>query len=170
MKTMKLEINATSRKAIVTIDEEASVVCSMKKEGNGTYSVILKNKVDWPTKFYNVGKLQDEDWTIETTDEECASRARGANANASTSGATKVSSSHLAVTVENIAKRFAADYDVLATMTEVTQDELAIIKAISLRLTKNDEQRRAELSIKKLQDELAAQIAKLDEIRAAHNA
>lgn len=168
MKTMKLEINATSRKAIVTIDEEASVVCSMKKEGNGTYSVILKNKVDWPTKFYNVGKLQDEDWTIETTDEECASRARGANANASTSGATK--SSHLAVTVENIAKRFAADYEVLATMTDATQDELAIVKAISLRLTKNDEQRKAELSIKKLQDELAAQIAKLDEIRAANNA
>ena len=48
MSKLVIEINGESRKAVVTKDAEASVICSLKKESNESYSVVLKGKVEWP--------------------------------------------------------------------------------------------------------------------------
>ena len=69
MSKLVIEINGESRKAVVTKDAEASVICSLKKESNESYSVVLKGKVEWPTKFYNIGRdLTDR--VIEVDEEE----------------------------------------------------------------------------------------------------
>src|SRR5574344_353565 len=128
-RTLVAQINATARKAIVIVDDNDPIVCSLKKEGNGSYSIVFKNKIDWPTNFYNIGKL-DGDKTINTTEQECIGRKSSHTAN----GTTTTSNTKPTVRVGSIVAHLRADIETLRGMKgAATSEELYILESMTNR-------------------------------------
>lgn len=157
MSKLVIEINGESRKAVVTKDAEASVICSLKKESNESYSVVLKGKVEWPTKFYNIGRdLTDR--VIEVDEEEAMRRKSGRSANSDGSSAVKST-----LSAKNVAKRLM---DAKATLVEeglVSDEEAEMLEKLIDKLVANQEQLAQKAKIEKLR----AEIAKLEAEAAA---
>ena len=144
MSKLVIEINGESRKAVVTKDAEASVICSLKKESNESYSVVLKGKVEWPTKFYNIGRdLTDR--VIEVDEEEAMRRKSGRSANSDGSSAVKST-----LSAKNVAKR-------------LSDEEAEMLEKLIDKLVANQEQLAQKAKIEKLR----AEIAKLEAEAAA---
>ena len=150
MSKLVIEINGESRKAVVTKDAEASVICSLKKESNESYSVVLKGKVEWPTKFYNIGRdLTDR--VIEVDEEEAMRRKSGRSANSDGSSAV------------NVAKRLLDVKSVLVEEGLVSDEEAEMLGNLIDKLFANQEQLAQKAKIEKLR----AEIAKLEAEAAA---
>ena len=149
-RTLVAQINATARKAIVIVDDNDPIVCSLKKEGNGSYSIVFKNKIDWPTNFYNIGKL-DGDKTINTTEQECIGRKSSHTAN----GTTTTSNTKPTVRVGSIVAHLRADIETLRGMEgAATSEELYILESMTNRLDHVISIRQIEEQITKLQEQL----------------
>ena len=149
MSKLVIEINGESRKAVVTKDEEASVICSLKKESNESYSVVLKNKVEWPTKFYNIGRdLTDR--VIEVNEEEALLRKSGRSANSDGSSAVKST-----LSAKNVAKRLLEVKSVLVEEGLVSDEEAEMLGNLIDKLFANQEQLAQKAKIEKLRAELA---------------
>lgn len=154
MSKLVIEINGESRKAVVTKDAEASVICSLKKESNESYSVVLKNKVEWPTKFYNIGRdLTDR---VIEVDEEAAIRRKAGGGN----GSSAVKST---LSAKNVAKRLLDVKSVLVDEGLVSDEEVEMLGNLIDKLFANQEQLAQKAKIEKLR----AEIAKLEAEAAA---
>lgn len=160
MSKLVIEINGESRKAVVTKDTEASVICSLKKESNESYSVVLKGKVEWPTKFYNIGRdLTDR--VIEVDEEEAMRRKSGRSANSD--GSSAVKSTLSALSAKNVAKRLLDVKSVLVEEGLVSDEEAEMLGNLIDKLFANQEQLAQKAKIEKLR----AEIAKLEAEAAA---
>ena len=145
MKTMTIQVNTTTRKAVVEVDGGAPVVCSLKKEGNETYSVVLKDKVEWPTKYYNIGAL-GEDRVITTNDVDCKARK--------TTRKELTDNNPHKIRVASISRRLMEDSEVLRTIEGVTEDEVYFLVNLAARLEQTAAQARIKDQIEKLKAEL----------------
>lgn len=149
MSKLVIEINGESRKAVVTKDEGAPVTCSLKKESNESYSVVLKGKVEWPTKFYNIGRdLTDR--VIEVSEEDAMRRKAGRSANPDGSSAVKST-----LSAKNVAKRLMDAKSVLVEEGLVTDEEAAMLGDLIDKLVANQEQLAQKAKIEKLRAEIA---------------
>ena len=145
MSKLVIEINGESRKAVVTKDAEASVICSLKKESNESYSVVLKGKVEWPTKYYNIGAL-GEDRVITTNDVDCKARK--------TTRKELTDNNPHKIRVASISRRLMEDSEVLRTIEGVTEEEVYFIVSLAARLEQTAAQARIKDQIEKLKAEL----------------
>lgn len=154
MSKLVIEINGESRKAVVTKDEGAPVTCSLKKESNESYSVVLKGKVEWPTKFYNIGRdLTDR--VIEVSEEDAMRRKAGRS-----DGSSAVKST---LSAKNVAKRLMDAKSVLVEEGLVSDEEAEMLGNLIDKLVANQEQLAQKAKIEKLR----AEIAKLEAEAAA---
>lgn len=140
-KHLRIVVVAETRKAAVYVDDaEQPITCSLKKEGNGTYSVVLKNKVEWPQSFINVGKVE-EDFVIEKDIDDVKTNKPATSENKTTKAANPV-------------KVLQAAYEVLKESKKCSEKELEALGKIFRRVVN-------AVQI----DEIEKQIAALEEQR-----
>lgn len=147
---MKLvaQINAETRKATVSIDGGAPVVCSLKKEGNGTYSIVLKGKVEWPNSYMNIGNLESREVVVDS--ESLKQRTKSTE---SKSNAPKT------LIVGNISSRLERDIEVLKNLELFESDEeREIFEKVYKRAKYRDE-------IKATDDKIAALTAQIEALK-----
>lgn len=61
-----ITINATDRRASVSINDAEPVICPLVKESSGKFSVNIK-KLGYPKSFLNIGNLEDKVITVDET-------------------------------------------------------------------------------------------------------
>ena len=146
-------INAEAKKANVSIDGAPAVICPIRKESSGHYTITLTGHVaDWPRKYLSIGK-ELEDKVIEKDSGDYTEPRHSAGlATGIITGGNKLSARLKRVVTE------------LAGCEDVTDEEAQavaeVLNPIIARLETAEEDKKIDAQIAAIEAQLAALRAK----------
>lgn len=141
-------INAASKKAYVSVDGAPEIVCPIRKESSGHYTITLVGHVEWPRKYLSIGR--------DLVDKTIEKNADDYSVPSTTNKATYTAPKSLSAMLERVITGMAATPDVT---DEEAENVANVLNPIIARLKSREEDAKLDAQIAALQAQLAKLVA-----------